>query len=472
MDPDSFVEMDAFATHNVTDFGLADRRVPGDSVVTGYGNIDGRTAFIFAFDFTVLGGTLSMAAARKITKIQDMAMKTGTPIIGIMDSGGARIQEGVDSLAGYGNVFLRNVLSSGVVPQISVIMGPSAGGAVYSPALTDFIIMEQGVGQMYITGPDVIRSVTGEEVTHEQLGGATTHTVTSGVAHFAADGEEGCLDLVRDLLSFLPSNNMEDAPSFSVNDSPDRSCPELHDIVPADANQPYDVRDVIHAIGDEGQFLEVHERWAPNIVVGFGRFDGRTVGIIGQQPMVLAGTLDIHAAIKAARFVRFCDCFNIPLVTLTDVPGYLPGVEQEHNAIIVHGAKLLYAYAEATVPKVNVVTRKSYGGAFLVMSSQMLRGDINYAWPGAQMAVMGAEGASDIIFRERIRNAEDPEAERKKAIAEYTEQFLNPYVAASRGYIEDVIDPADTRKMIISALKMLENKRDTLPPKKHGNIPL
>ena len=472
MDTDSFIELDAFATHNVTEFGLADRKVLGDSVVTGYGAIDSRTIFIYAFDFTVLGGTLSMTAARKITKVQDMAVKTGAPIIGIMDSGGARIQEGVDSLAGYGNIFLRNVLSSGVVPQISLIMGPSAGGAVYSPALTDFIIMESGIGQMYITGPDVVRAVTGEEVTHEQLGGALPHTTQSGVAHFAAEGEEECLDLVRNLLSFLPSNNMEDTLFSQTDDPPDRACPELREIVPIDPNIPYDVRDLIETIVDEREFLEVHQLWAPNIVVGFARFNGRTAGIVAQQPMVLAGTLDINAAIKAARFVRFCDCFNIPLVTLTDVPGYLPGVEQEHRGIISHGAKLLYAYAEATVPKVTVVTRKSYGGAFLVMSSQMLRGDITYAWPAAEMAVMGAEGAADIIFRDRIRNAEDPEAERKAAISEYSEQFLNPYIAASRGYIEDVIDPADTRRLIIRALEMLQNKRDTLPPKKHGNIPL
>ena len=471
-DPGSFQELDALAAHNVLEFGLAERRVLGDSVVTGYGAVDGRTIFVYAFDFTVLGGTLSLTAARKINKVQDMAMKTGAPIIGIMDSGGARIQEGVDSLAGYGNVFVRNVLTSGVVPQISLIMGPSAGGAVYSPAITDFIIMEDGVGQMYITGPDVIRTVTGEIVTHEQLGGATAHTTKSGVAHFAVSGEDECLELTRHLLSYLPSNNEEDAPEFPDSDPVDRSCPELREIVPINPNEPYDVRDVINTIVDSTEFLEVHARWAANIVVGFGRFNGRSAGIVAQQPMVLAGTLDISAAIKAARFVRFCDCFNIPIVTLTDVPGYLPGVEQEHMGIITHGAKLLYAYAEATVPKVSVVTRKSYGGAFLVMSSQMLRGDIGYAWPGAEMAVMGSEGAADIIFRDRIRGAENPDEERKKAIAEYKEQFLNPYVAASRGYIEDVIDPADTRKLIIRALDMLRNKRDTMPARKHGNIPL
>ncbi len=471
-DPDSFQELDPLTSHNVLEFGLENRRVPGDSVVTGYGAIDGRTVFIYAFDFTVLGGTLSLTAARKINKVQDMALKTGAPIIGIMDSGGARIQEGVDSLAGYGQVFVRNVLTSGVVPQISLIMGPSAGGAVYSPAITDFIIMEDGVGQMYITGPDVIRTVTGEVVTHEQLGGAMAHTTKSGVAHFAAHGEEDCLNLVRHLLSFMPSNNQEDAPEFASPDPIDRPCPELRDIVPVNPNEPYDVRDVIQCIVDSGEFLEVHALWAANIVVGFARFNGRAAGIVAQQPMVLAGTLDINAAIKAARFVRFCDCFNIPIVTLTDVPGYLPGVEQEHSGIITHGAKLLYAYAEATVPKVSVVTRKSYGGAFLVMSSQMLRGDISYAWPGAEMAVMGSEGAADIIFRDRIRSAENPDEERQRAIEEYNEQFLNPYIAAARGYIEDVIDPTDTRKLIIRALDMLRNKRDTMPPRKHGNIPL
>ncbi|MCY4575390.1 MAG: acyl-CoA carboxylase subunit beta [Chloroflexi bacterium] len=471
-DPDSFVELDALTAHNVLEFGLADRRVPGDSVVTGYGTVDGRTVFIYAFDFTVLGGTLSLTAARKINKVQDMATRTGAPIIGIMDSGGARIQEGVDSLAGYGNVFVRNVLASGVVPQISLIMGPSAGGAVYSPAITDFIIMEEGVGQMYITGPDVIRAVTGEVVTHEQLGGATPHTTQSGVAHFAAPGEDECLDIARQLLSFMPSNNEDDPPEFSTDDPADRLCPELREMVPVNPNEPYDVREVIECIVDNGEFLEVHSRWAANIVVGLARFNGRSVGIVSQQPMVLAGTLDINAAIKAARFVRFCDAFNIPIVTLTDVPGYLPGVEQEHSGIIIHGAKLLYAYAEATVPKVSVVTRKSYGGAFLVMSSQMLRGDIGYAWPGAQMAVMGSEGAADIIFRDRIRSAENPDEERQRAIEEYNTQFLNPYIAAARGYIEDVIDPADTRKLIIRALEMLRNKRDTMPPRKHGNIPL
>ncbi len=472
LDPDSFMELGGFVTHNTSEFGLADRRILGDAVVTGYGKVDGRTVAVYAFDFTVLGGTLSMAAGQKIAKIQDFSMKYGYPVIGIIDSGGARIQEGVDSLAGYGDVFLRNVLASGVVPQISLIMGPSAGGAVYSPALTDFIIMENGIGQMYITGPDVIRAVTGEDVSHEQLGGAMAHTATSGVAQFSANGEEGTLDLVRSLLGFLPSNNMEDAPSFNSTDASNRSTPELRELVPTNPNQPYDMRRVIRAVIDEGEFLEVHELWAPNIVVGFARMAGRAVGIVGQQPMVLAGALDIKASIKAARFVRFCDCFNIPILTLTDVPGFLPGVDQEHGGIITHGSKLLYAYAEATVPKVNVVTRKSYGGAFLVMSSQALRGDINYAWPGAEIAVMGSEGAANIIYRDRIRNADDPEAERSEAINEYQERFANPYIAASRGYIEDVIDPAETRMAVTRAFEMLQNKRDTLPPKKHGNIPL
>jgi propionyl-CoA carboxylase beta chain len=472
LDSDSFMELGAFVTHNTTEFGLADRKILGDSVVTGYGQVDGRTVVVYSFDFTVLAGTLSYAAAQKIVKVQDFALKYGHPVIGIIDSGGARIQEGVDSLAGYGEVFLRNVLSSGVVPQISLIMGPSAGGAVYSPALTDFIIMENGIGQMYITGPDVIRAVTGEEVSHEQLGGAVAHTATSGVAHFSANGEEATLDIAKTILSFLPSNNMEDPPSFKPQDPTDRSTPELQALVPENPNQPYDMRDVIHSVVDDREFLEVHEMWAQNIVVGFARMAGRAVGIVGQQPMVLAGALDIKASIKAARFVRLCDCFNIPILTLTDVPGFLPGVDQEHGGIIVHGSKLLYAYAEATVPKVSVVTRKSYGGAFLVMSSQSLRGDINYAWPGAEIAVMGSEGAANIIYRDRIRSAEEPETERAKAISEYQERFANPYVAASRGYIEDVIAPAETRTAIIRALDMLQNKRDTLPPKKHGNIPL
>ncbi len=473
LDPGTFIELDPFVTHDVNEFGIADRKVPGDSVVTGYGKIDGRTVFVYAFDFTVLGGTMSLVASKKTMKVQDLALKTGSPIIGILDSGGARIQEGVDSLWGVGQIFQRNVLSSGVIPQISIIMGPAAGAAVYSPALTDFIIMEKGVGQMYITGPDVIKTVTGEEVTHEQLGGADAHTTMSGVAHFGTDGEEESLDLARDLLSFLPSNNLEDSTFADTADNPSRPTPELMDLVPEDPNQPYDMRDFIDSIVDiGGGFLEVHQSWAQNIVVGFGRFNGKTTGIIGQQPMVMSGALDIKAAIKAARFVRFCDCFNIPLVTLTDVPGYLPGVDQEHNGIITHGAKLLYAYTEATVPKVGIVTRKAYGGALIVMSSQMLRGDINYAWPGAEMAVMGAEGAANIIFRNRIRESENSEMERKLATQEYQEQFANPYVTASKGYIEDVIDPSDTRKMIVSALSMLENKTDSVPSKKHGNIPL
>ena len=473
LDPGSFTELDAFVTHDVDEFGIGDRKALGDSVVTGYGKIDGRAVFIYSFDFTVLGGTMSLVASKKVNKIQDLALKTGAPIIGIMDSGGARIQEGVDSLWGVGQIFQRNVLSSGVIPQISIIMGPAAGAAVYSPALTDFIVMEKGVGQMYITGPDVIKTVTGEEVTHEQLGGADAHTTMSGVAHFGVDGEEESLDLVRDLLSFLPSNNLEDPPLNDSIDDPERLTPALSELVPSDPNQPYDMRDVIDNIVDsDGGFFEIHQLWAPNIIVGLGRFDGKTVGIVGQQPMIMSGALDIKAAQKAARFVRFCDCFNIPLVTLADVPGYLPGVDQEHNGIISHGAKLIYAYTEATVPKIGIVTRKAYGGALIVMSSQMLRGDINYAWPGAEMAVMGSEGAANIIFRNRIREAEDSEAERLLASKEYQDQFANPYVTASKGYIEDVIAPQDTRKMIIKALNMLENKADSLPAKKHGNIPL
>ncbi len=471
-DPGTFDEIDSFVVHQCTDFGLAEQKIPGDAVVTGSGKIDGRLVFVFSQDFTVFGGSLSEAVGQKISKLQDLALKVGAPIIGLNDGGGARIQEGVAALRGYGEIFRRNTLASGVIPQISVIMGPAAGGAVYSPAITDFVFMVEGSGQMYITGPDVIRAVTGEEVTHEQLGGAITHATRSGVAHFAIAGEEACLQEVRRLISFLPSNNMEDPPHAETGDDPARGVEEMLSLVPDDPNRPYDVREVIERIVDNGDFLEVHAGWAQNVVVGFGRLAGRTAGVIGNNPQHLAGVLDIDASRKAARFVRFCDAFNIPLVTLVDVPGFLPGTSQEHGGIITHGAKLIYAYAEATVPKISVTLRKAYGGAHIVMSSQYLRGDINYAWPTGEIAVMGADGAVNIIHRAQIAAARDPEAERKRLIEEYRERFSNPYVAAARGFIEDVIDPRETRIRVVRALDMLRNKADTNPPKKHGNIPL
>lgn len=472
LDPGSFEELDSFVGHRTTDFGLDEQRFLGDAVVTGSGKVNGRLVFVFSQDFTVLGGSLSEVVAEKICKVMDLAVKSGAPVIGLEDSGGARIQEGVLSLAGYGDIFLRNVMASGVVPQISVIMGPCAGGAVYSPALTDFVFMVSGTGQMYITGPDVIRAVTGEDVTHEQLGGAMSHASRSGVAQFAVEGEEECLRQVARLLSFIPQNNMEDPPALEPTDDPERECPELLDILPSDPNQPYDMKDIIAAVVDHGDFMEVHEHYAANIIVGFARVNGRPVGIVAQQPAYMAGVIDIDSSMKAARFVRFCDCFNIPLVTFVDVPGFMPGVTQEHGGIIKHGAKLIYAYAEATVPKVSVITRKAYGGAYIVMSSKHLRGDINYAWPGGEIAVMGADGAVNIIFREQISRSENPEATRQQLIADYQGKFNNPYAAAARGYIDDVIDPRQTRIKIIRALEMLQNKRDTNPPKKHGNIPL
>ena len=451
---------------------MAEQRVLGDAVVTGHGLVDGRLVFVFSQDFTVMGGSLSEVVGAKICKAMDLAMKVGAPVVGLVDSGGARIQEGVDSLKGYGDIFLRNTLASGVIPQISVMMGPAAGGGVYSPALTDFIFMVRGQGQMYITGPDVIKAVTGEEVTHEELGGADAHTASSGVAHFALDGEEECLAQVRRLLSFLPRNNAEDPPLRESSDEPGRACPELREAMPTGAAQPYEMRQIIRTMVDDGDFMEVHERYAPNVVVGYARMNGHPVGIVAQQPMHLAGVLDIDASIKAARFVRFCDAFNIPLVTLIDVPGFMPGVHQEHGGIIRHGAKLIYAYAEATVPKVSVLVRKAYGGAYIVMSSKHLRGDVNYAWPTGEVAVMGPEGAVNIVYREAIQKAEEPEEARLRLIDEYREQFANPYVAANRGYIDEVIDPAETRVKVIRALAMLEDKRDTLPLKKHGSIPL
>ena len=472
MDEGSFVEMDTFVTHRATDFGLADRKFLGDAVVTGYGRVDGRQVFAFAQDFTVFGGSLSEAVSQKICKVMDLAAKTGCPIVGLNDSGGARIQEGVTSLAAYGDIFLRNTLFSGVIPQISVIVGPAAGGAVYSPAITDFVFMVSGTGQMYITGPDVIKAVTGEDVTHEELGGAAAHATRSGVAQFVYETEEECIAEVRRLLGFLPGNNLDDAPLVATGDGAERTDADMASLVPDDANRPYDMRDIIYRVVDDEEFMEVHQSFAPNIVVGFGRMDGRTVGIIGNQPQHLAGVLDIDASNKSARFVRFCDCFNIPLVTLVDVPGFMPGVDQEYGGIIRHGAKLIYAYAEATVPKVCVILRKAYGGAYIVMSSKHLRSDVNLVWPSAEIAVMGAEGAVNIIYRGEISGADDPDETRKELVADYQEKFTNPFVAANRGFVDDVIDPAETRPRLITALEMLQNKRDTLPAKKHGNIPL
>ena len=471
-DPGTFEELDKLVTHRCRDFGLEAQLIPGDGVVSGHGLVNGRQVFAFAQDFTVFGGSLSETNAAKIVKIMDLALKLGAPVVGLNDSGGARIQEGVVSLAGYADIFLRNTLCSGVIPQISAIMGPCAGGAVYSPAITDFTLMVKNTSYMFVTGPDVIRTVTHEEVTKEALGGAMTHNETSGVAHWAVEDDRDCLLTIRDLLSFLPSNNLDDPPRVTPSDSPDREDAALDQLVPASPNQPYDMLDLIHSVADDGQFLEVQQHYARNIIVGFARLDGRPVGIVANQPSVLAGTLDINASVKGARFVRFCDAFNIPLVTFVDVPGFLPGVGQEHGGIIKHGAKLLYAYCEATVPKVTVITRKAYGGAYDVMSSKHVRGNMNFAWPTAEIAVMGAEGAVNIIFKDRIAEAEDPAAERARLVAEYEEEFNNPYVAASRGYIDDVILPSETRPRLISALEMLKDKRESNPAKKHGNIPL
>jgi len=472
LDEGTFEELDALVIHRTVEFGLDKQKYYGDAVVTGYGQIDGRLVYVYSQDFTVLGGSLSEAVGEKICKVMDMAMKNGAPIIGLNDSGGARIQEGVVSLRGYGDIFLRNTLASGVVPQISVIVGPCAGGAVYSPAITDFTFMAAGTSQMYITGPDVVRAVTQDEVTHEELGGAQVHATKSGVAHFAIEGEEECLAEVRRLLSFIPSNNMEDPPLTEPADDPERRCDDLASIVPEDTAKPYDIREVIYSIVDDGDFLEAHASWAANICVGFARMGGRSVGIVANNPMVLAGVLDIDSSRKGARFVRFCDAFNIPIVTLADVPGYLPGTAQEHGGIISHGAKLIYAYSEATIPKVTVIVRKAYGGAYLVMGSKHMRADINFAWPSAEIAVMGPDGAVNVIFRREIEAAADREAKRKELVEQYREQFANPYVTASRGFIDDVIEPRDTRLKIIGALEMLQNKSDSNPPKKHGNIPL
>ncbi|MBL8136285.1 MAG: acyl-CoA carboxylase subunit beta [Acidobacteria bacterium] len=471
-DPGTFEEVDKLVTHRCLDFGMETQIVPGDGVVTGHGRVNGRVVYAFAQDFTVFGGSLSETNAAKIVKTMDMAMKAGAPIVGLNDSGGARIQEGVLSLGGYADIFLRNTLASGVVPQISAILGPCAGGAVYSPAITDFTIMVKGSSYMFVTGPDVIKTVTHEDVSKDDLGGAMTHNEKSGVAHFAVDDDRECIALVRELLAFLPSNNLDEPPRRPTADPVDREDAMLDSLVPPSANQPYDMHDLIRSIADDGAFLEVHEHYAKNIIVGFARLGGRPVGIVANQPAHLAGTLDINASVKGARFVRFCDCFNIPLVTFEDVPGFLPGTVQEYGGIIRHGAKLLYAYAEATVPKVTVITRKAYGGAYCVMSSKHIRTDFNYAWPTAEIAVMGAEGAVNILYRREIEKAADPAAMRAEKIAEFREKFANPYVAAERGFIDEVILPRTTRRRLIQALATLETKRDRNPPKKHGNIPL
>jgi len=472
LDEGTFEETDKLVTHRSTDFGMAEQKYYGDGFITGYGRIEGRLVFVFAQDFTVFGGSLSETNAAKIVKIMDMAGRAGAPVIGLNDSGGARIQEGVVSLAGYADIFLRNTLYSGVVPQISAIMGPCAGGAVYSPAITDFIFMVNKTSYMFITGPDVIKTVTHEEVTKDELGGAHTHNETSGVAHFMANDDAECLSMVRELLSFVPSNNLDDPPRKSCTDPVDRADDRLDRVVPAQSNQPYDMKDVIHSVVDDGYFFEVHEHFARNMVVGFARLNGKPVGIVANQPAFLAGTLDINGSVKGARFVRFCDCFNIPLVTFEDVPGFLPGTNQEYGGIIKHGAKLLFAFAEATVPKVTVITRKAYGGAYCVMASKHIRTDVNYAWPTAEIAVMGPEGAVDIVYKRELDGAENREAVRQKKIEEFRDRFANPYVAAERGFVDAVIQPRETRRKLIQALEMLETKRDKNPPKKHGNIPL
>ncbi len=473
LDQGSFQELDKFVKHRSTDFGMESQQYPGDGFITGYGRIDGRLVYVFAQDFTVFGGSLSESNALKICKIMDLAMKMGAPLIGLNDSGGARIQEGVMSLGGYADIFLRNTLASGVIPQISAIMGPCAGGAVYSPAITDFIFMVDQTSCMFVTGPDVIKTVTHEEVTKEELGGATTHNSTSGVAHFAAADDEECLLLIRELMSFLPANNLEDPPLRPTADPWDRIEENLNEIVPDDSNLPYDIKDVIHAVVDDNYFFEVQEHYAKNLVIGFARLEGRPVGIVANQPAFLAGCLDIDGSIKGARFVRFCDAFNIPLITFEDVPGFLPGTNQEFGGIIKHGAKLLYAFAEATVPKITVITRKAYGGAYCVMASKHIRTDVNFAFPTAEIAVMGPEGAVNIIYRRELAAAGDGvDKIRVDKVDEFREKFATPYIAAERGFIDEIIEPSNTRPKLIHALRMLDTKRDTTPPKKHGNIPL
>ena len=472
LDKGSFVETDVFFETRSIDFGMQNKKVPGDGVVTGYGTIDGRPVYVAAQDFTVIGGTLGEAQAKKIVKVMDMSMKTGCPFISINDSGGARIHEGINALSGYGDIFLRNTLASGVIPQISLVMGPCAGGACYSPAITDFIFMVEEKGQMYITGNQVVKAVTGEDVSLEELGGASVHSSVSGVAHFKYPSEETCVKDLKRLLSFLPDNNISGAPSYSCNDDLNRFAEDMIDLIPDEPNKPYDMLDIITRVVDNGDFFEIHKYFAQNIIVGFARINGKTIGIVANQPKVMAGSLDINSSDKAARFVRFCDAFNIPLVTFTDVPAFLPGVGQEHNGIIRHGAKLLYAFAEATVPKINVIVRKAYGGAYIAMNSKTLGADLVYAWPTAEIAVMGADGAANIIFRKEIAQAEDPIATRQEKIEEYKEKFSNPYSASARGFVDDVINPAATRPMIANALEMLASKRENRPSKKHGNIPL
>jgi propionyl-CoA carboxylase beta chain len=471
-DEGTFEELDKLVEHRCQDFGMGAQRIPGDGVVTGYGRINGRLTYAFAQDFTVFGGSLSEANAGKICKLMDLAMKVGAPLVGLNDSGGARIQEGVASLAGYADIFLRNTLASGVIPQISAIMGPCAGGAVYSPAITDFTVMVRNTSYMFVTGPDVIKTVMHEDVTKEDLGGPMTHNATSGVAHFVAQDDADGLALVRELLSFIPQNNQEDPPRAETHDPEDRRDEALDSLVPLEPDKPYDIKEIIQRVVDDGNFLEVHEHFAKNLVVGFARLAGRSVGIVANQPAVLAGCLDINASVKGARFVRFCDAFNIPLVTFEDVPGFLPGTQQEYGGIIRHGAKLLFAFAEATVPKVTVITRKAYGGAYCVMASKHIRTDINFAYPSAEIAVMGPEGAVNIVYRRELQKAQDPEKLRQEKVREFRERFANPYIAAERGWVDDVIAPRDTRPRLIAALRMLETKRDTNPPKKHGNIPL
>jgi propionyl-CoA carboxylase beta chain len=472
LDEGTFEELDQLVEHRCLDFGMADQKVPGDGVVSGYGRVDGRLVYVFAQDFTVFGGSLSETNAQKICKVMDLALKMGAPVVGLNDSGGARIQEGVASLGGYADIFLRNTVASGVVPQISAIMGPCAGGAVYSPAITDFTVMVKDTSYMFVTGPDVIKTVTHEAVTKEDLGGAMTHNAKSGVAHFAVEDDRACLALLRELLAYLPSNNLEEPPVLPTEDPADREDAALDTLIPAEASRPYDMKDLIAAVVDDRRFLEVHEHFAQNLVIGFARFGGRSVGIVANQPAVLAGCLDIDASVKGARFVRFCDAFNIPLVTFEDVPGFLPGTEQEWGAIIRHGAKLLYAFAEATVPKITVITRKAYGGAYCVMASKHIRTDLNFAYPTAEIAVMGPEGAVNVLYRRELAAAADPVTARAEKVAEFRQKFANPYVAADRGFVDEVIAPRQTRRKIIAGLQMTRTKRDKNPPKKHGNIPL
>jgi propionyl-CoA carboxylase beta chain len=472
LDPNSFEEIDAFRTHSCTDFGMADKKILGDGMVTGYGTVNGRLVFVYSFDFTVFGGSLSKVVAEKVVKIMEMATKVGAPLVGINDSGGARIQEGVDSLAGYTEIFLRNVLYSGVIPQISAIVGPCAGGAVYSPALTDFIFMVRKSAYMFLTGPKIVKTVTHEDVSADELGGADVHASKSGITHFTFDDEQSLFAGIRELLGYLPQNNMEEPPSITPDDPVDRIDEDLNYLVPDNANKPYDMKDILAKVLDHGQFFEVQALYATNMLTGFGRLNGKTVGIVANQPRSLAGVVDSNASNKAARFVRTCDCFNIPIVTFEDVPGFMPGTAQEFNGIIKHGAKLLYAYAEATVPKITVITRKGYGGAFCVMNSRQLRGDYSFAWPSAEIAVMGPQGAAEIIFAKEIKEAENPAQRFEEMIEEYRDKFANPYIAASKGYIDEVIEPKITRYKLIKTLEMLANKRDTNPPKKHGNIPL